>query len=128
MQRILRLKISPTIQSYEYNILTSLVATVYRHPDGAADETLETSYATTNVSVVFHLPLDNINCMEEDETNFNFYGTENVAHGLRMGNYARHVRGCARGKGERNDRGATGRVKECDRCRRVLTVANMARH
>ena len=43
-------------------------------------------------------------------------------------NYARHVRGCARREGERNDRGARGRVKECNRCGRVLTVANMARH
>ena len=39
------------------------------------------------------------------------------------GNYARHVRGCVRGEGERNDREARGRVKECDRCGRVLTVA-----
>ena len=29
---------------------------------------------------------------------------------------------CARVEGERNDRGARGRVKECDRCGRVLTV------
>ena len=38
------------------------------------------------------------------------------------------MRGCARGEGERKDRGARGRVKTCDRCGRVLTVAIMARH
>ena len=35
------------------------------------------------------------------------------------------LRGCAREEGERNDRGVWGRVKECDRCERVLPVANM---
>ena len=47
---------------------------------------------------------------------------------ITKGNYARHVRRCARREGERNDRGAKGRVKGCDRCGSVLTVDNMARH
>ena len=49
---------------------------------------------------------------------------------IAKGNYASHVRRCARGEGERNDRGARDRVKDCDRCGRglLLTVTNMAWH
>ena len=43
-------------------------------------------------------------------------------------NYARRVKGCARGKGERNNRRARGRVNECDRREKQLTVTDITRH